>query len=156
MYASQVDNDSGLLVGLFAGHHQADADFDRVSESLNAADRNATARSLTLIFVLVVDREAEQPSPSRRRAMAENNKRLTAARYLFAFVTPNTVLRGILTAVRWLTGERTGHEVESFASPPEAFEWVRRMTGQAYPQLEALYDRARKSTLRSTPGRPTV
>jgi hypothetical protein len=143
MYAATMDDDAAILIGVYAGTEQTDADHERGLEFNARADRNATARGLAYVHILVVEDATDTPSPRWRRRFAESRKAITSVPHYFALVTESRVARGIMTAVTWLTGAPPGHYTSTFATFAEACAWIRTQTGQVYPQLEGLYDRAR-------------
>jgi hypothetical protein len=151
MYAYSADGTSGVSVGIWSGIKQSDADYVRAIANLTSADRAAAERSITLIHVVLVGAECEQPSANWRRRMSEANKALHASRYYFAFVTPSPVIRGIFTAVRWLIGAREGHYAQTFPTFEAACDWIRSNAG-AYPQLDFHYARARRASAEAFDG----
>jgi len=143
LYAYGFDEEAGLLVGVYTAPAQSDADYQRAFDTMARADRNAVQRGVPYAHVMVVDASAGQPSPRWRQRFSELNKAMTTPTYYFAFVTSSAVIRGIFTAIRWLTGARDGHTNMAFSNFDEACAWLRRVSGNRYPQLETLYQRAR-------------
>jgi hypothetical protein len=150
MYAHEyeADSEAALLVGIYSGGRQSDADHELALDTHLNADRDATARGLTSVYILVVDPKTESPSARWRQRMAQTNKAMKASRYYFGFVSPSAIIRGVFTAITWLTGSRPGYHAAAFETFGEACAWARTMTGQKHPQLERLYERARATSQR--------
>ncbi|HWA72098.1 MAG TPA: hypothetical protein VG937_07190 [Polyangiaceae bacterium] len=143
MYACAVDEDSTTLVGAYAGQLQRDEDYERCIESILNSDGLAADRSQTHVCVLVTTADVARPPPIWRRRMADANNALRAEEYYFALVAPSVLVRGVFTAINWLTRPRAGYHLAAFEHFSQAADWVRVQTGKPYPQLERLYATAR-------------
>jgi hypothetical protein len=155
VYLFSADEAAGVLVGIYTSEGQTDADYARAIEAMARADRAAHQRSIPYAHIMVVESDAGQPSAKWRQRFAEHNRSLRTSSYYFAFVTSSMLVRGIFTAIRWLTGARDGHRAQAFANLPEACAWLRATSGRDYPELEALYTRARGTGPHSPRARPT-
>ncbi|MEY2933613.1 MAG: hypothetical protein RL033_4362, partial [Pseudomonadota bacterium] len=67
---------------------------------------------------------------------------LIAERYYFAFVSPNLLIRGVFTAVMWLTRGRPGHHLVAFSDVAQASLWLQAQTGHTPLAIRRLYDQA--------------
>jgi hypothetical protein len=152
MYASKTDEQTGVIVGVFRGA-SADQDYAAAVASILASDANAARRSLTHTCLLVVEEDVPPPPPIWRQRMAEANNQLLAERYYFALVSPKLVLRGVFTAVSWLTRKRPGHHLAAFGDIAQASAWLERDSGKTALHLRRLYEQARNELARSRPAR---
>jgi len=141
MYASSTDESAGLLVGVYRGAVR-DADYARAIASIAACDANAVARGLVSTALMITDAATPSPPPIWRQRMAKANNGLLAERYYFAFVSPNLLIRGVFTAVLWLTRGRPGHHLMAFSDVGQASQWLQTHTGHSPVAVRRLYDRA--------------
>ena len=116
MFFSVFDEGSATLVGRYEGQAQTDADHARCLEAIRAADACAVARNIPCICVLVIPTGVERPPAVWRTRMAETNNALRATEHRLALVMSDTLLRGVLTAITWLTRPRPGHQMKPFDS----------------------------------------
>jgi hypothetical protein len=143
MYASVAAESGSVLVGVYNGP-DTDADHERAIASIVSADAAAVARDEPVVCILVTQRDSASPAPVWRKRMADANRNMRAKAYYFVLVSPNGLLRGVLTAINWLNDVPSHHHFESTATFEEAVKWVRKQTGDSYPMLESLYERARR------------
>lgn len=143
MYVSAADEDPTTLVGIYQGRAQHDADYERCIQSIIDADALATARARRFVCMLLIGDEVQRPPPLWRRRMADANNALRAREYYFALVSPSMLIRGVFTAINWLTKPRPGYHAAPFEHFAQAAEWIRKQTGEPYPRLESLQASAR-------------
>lgn len=143
MYASASTESGEVIVGVFGGAHD-ESDHARAVASIVAADAGAVECDQALVCILVTQRDTESPPAVWRKRMADANRNMRAREYRFALVSPNPLLRGVLTAINWLSSVPSHHHYNAVATFEEAASWVRAETGQTYPMLEMLYERARQ------------
>lgn len=141
MYSSSRDESAGLLVGVYRGAVR-DEDYARAITSILACDAGAVARGLVSTAVMVTDADTPSPPPLWRQRMAKANNDLLAERYYFAFVSPKLLIRGVFTAVLWLTRGRRGHHLVAFSDLAQASQWVQAHTGHTPTAIRSLYERA--------------
>jgi hypothetical protein len=139
MYTSRADEASSSMVGIFAGAEQSDADYAESIRSIAMSDDIAASLQRTHVVILVTEAKTPRPPAIWRRRFAEGNNLLRAETYYFALVSPNVLIRGVFTAVVWLTRARPGYHFAAFQTFDEAAGWVRSQTSNPYPILEKLY-----------------
>ena len=142
MYASSADEDAGLLVGVYRGAVMRDEDYARAVASILACDANAVKRGLVSTAVMVTDAATPSPPPIWRQRMAQTNNSLCAERYYFAFVSPSLLIRGVFTAVLWLTRGRARHHLVAFTNLEQACHWLQAEAGHTPLAIQRLYERA--------------
>jgi hypothetical protein len=142
MYTSSADDKAGLLVGVYHGALIRAEDYERAIASILACDSNAVKRGLVSTAVMVTDAETPSPPPIWRQRMAKANNSLCAERYYFAFVSPSLLIRGVFTAVLWLTRGRARHHLVAFADLAQACDWLQAQTGHTPSAIRQLYDQA--------------
>jgi hypothetical protein len=74
--------------------------------------------------------------------MSDANRAMRTKEYYFVLVSPNSLLRGVLTAINWLSDVPSHHHFNSTRTFEEAVRWIRKETGGSYAMLETLYERA--------------
>lgn len=151
MYASSSDSHHSLVVGVYGGSSIADEDYERCLASIVSSDAAAASRGTPHVCVLVTDHQTPPPPPVWRQRMAQANNGMRSTHHHFAFVSPNVLVRGVFTAVVWLTRARPGHHRSAFSSFPDAASWIRANTGQPYPTLEACFESARRALREGKP-----
>jgi hypothetical protein len=146
MYLYREDLEESILVAMHVGVEQSDDDYGTSLVLLRDVDLAASERQQPFVHIMSVDDEVKLPNASWRKRIADANKKLTAKRYLFAFVTPSALARGTFTAINWLTPWPPGHDTAAFATFPLACAWVRSQTGNVYSKLEAMERDARRQS----------
>lgn len=146
MFFSILDDQSATLVGKYEGRSQTDADYERCLEGFRSADACAVARGVPLVCVLIVPAGVRRPPPVWRTRMAETNNALRASEHRLALVMSDTLLRGVLTAITWLTRPRPGHQIKAFDTFANAAQWIRATTGKPYTELERLHAAIERET----------
>ena len=141
MYAACTDENAGALVGIYRGTSTED-DYARCVDGIVAMDAKLAGSGKPYVCILVTELRTSTPPPAWRRRMAEANKSLRVQRYYFALVCPSPLLRGVLTAILWITGSRDGHQYAAFATFAEAVTWVEQENDRKYPELHQLLERA--------------
>jgi len=102
MYVHAIDETHAVLLGIYAGAKSPD-DLDGCLESLLRADRIAHAQGRGALFVIAPDPEYPSPTSQDRQRFAAFNDSCRAAPNLFILVTRSPILRGVITAVSWLS-----------------------------------------------------
>ena len=150
MYAYAMAKETGLYVGIYTGA-VSDDDYAQCLNSMIEFEREVRRHPDGLSAVLVTDPGVEAVPPSWRKRMAAFNDSVQAPRYLLAIVTPSSVVRGILTAINWLSPARVGHQRRAHESFADACNWIEKAHGRPQPQLDELQRAARsKLTLSQT------
>lgn len=144
MYASASDEECGALLGIYSGARTGDADYTRALQGMAELDALAWAQHKPFVYVLVVDQSMPLPPAAWRKRFADANRSVKSARFLFAMVTESALMRGVYTAVTWLTGSPAGHSYTAVGSLQEAQRWLEIETGRDYP-LHGMEHKARQS-----------
>jgi hypothetical protein len=147
MYASSADESAGLLVGVYHGAVLREEDYERAIASILANDANAVKRGLVSTALMVTDADTPSPPPIWRQRMAKANNSLCAERYYFALVSPKLLIRGVFTAVLWLTRGRPSHHLVAFSDLGQASDWVQAQVGHTPLAIRRLYERAAQQAL---------
>ena len=138
MFFSVLDEDSATLVGKYEGQVQTDADYERCLDAFQRADTCAVAKGLPYVCLLIVPPGVQRPPAVWRTRMADANNAVRATDHLFAIVLPDALLRGVLTAITWLTRPRPGHQLKAFDTVASAAQWIRTTTGKPHAELDRL------------------
>jgi hypothetical protein len=147
MFASGADEGVGLLVGVYRGATTEEEDYVRCLASIAASDVNAARRGLSYTCVLVTDGDTPPPPAVWRQRMANATNAFSARNYYFALVSPKVVIRGVFTAVTWLTRGRPGQHLAAFADLGQATAWVQTHAGHTPIAIRRLYEQALQQML---------
>jgi len=142
LYAYAVAKETGLYVGIYTGDIKDD-DYARCVSSMTEFEREVRNLPDGFAAILVTDPGVEAVPASWRKRMAQFNDSVQARQYLLAIVTPSSVVRGILTAINWLSPARPGHVRKAHETFGEGQAWLEKHRGRPLPQLIELYGLAR-------------
>jgi hypothetical protein len=142
MFEYEVSQGSSLYVGVYSGD-VSDADYERCVSSMYAFEREQRSHPRGIAAILVNDAGVPPVPASWRKRMADFNDSVQATPYLLSIVTPSTVIRGILTAINWLSPSRKDHERVAHETFTQASAWIEKRRGVAQPELAPLYAAAR-------------
>lgn len=143
MYAHASDEATGTLVGVFSGHKVADTQYEQSLVVMNRADLAAAKSGAPFIYVVVVDDDVPRPPAVWRKRFSDANYGVKSERFFFVMVTTSMLMRGVYTAVNWVTEKRTGHEYGVVSSIEDAERWL-QWRGASAPELVQLEQRARR------------
>lgn len=143
MYTSVHNRALGVMVGMLGPEFHEDDDNQHLLESIwkQQSDSLNPARGGALI--LMVDPNYPNPSSRWRRKFAEAREGLRFAKFFFALVTPAPHLRGVLTAINWMSPSTGRFESSGFEHIDQAVQWVESKLGQKMPILPLLLEEAR-------------
>jgi len=137
-----MGKETGLYVGIYTGT-VSDDDYALCLSSMTEFERTTRGLPEGIAAILVTDPGVEAVPPSWRKRMASFNDSVQASRYMLSIVTPSSVVRGILTAINWLSPPRQGHQRKAHESFAEACTWIEKSRGRPQLQLDELYRSAR-------------
>lgn len=140
MYASS-SNDSGVLLSVFSGSSMSEADYEHALSDITRVDKLAAARKVPFVHVSIVEEGVPLPSPRWRKRFADFSKEILSEQYYFVMVTKSVVVRGMLTAILWMTDQRTGHHSHVVSSLDEAQRWLGGEIGKSYEYMAAMKPR---------------
>jgi hypothetical protein len=142
MIAIAYDSSGLCLVIVEAKPTSLDSELEGAVAAVTQLAHDSNRQKSLATFVMVVDQDVAPPSAAWRRRFAEAEG--IFQRLSMAFVTKSALARGVITAVRWMSGARPGvfHQThETFESAVTASE---RQAGRPMPQLAALHDACRR------------
>ena len=142
LFAYAHSKSTGLYVGIYTGDI-SDDDYARCVTSMTEFEREVRSQPDGFAAVLVTDPGVEAVPASWRKRMAQFNDNVQARQYLLAIVTPSSVVRGILTAINWLSPARQGHVRKAHETFVDACAWIERHRGHSERHLDELYRAAR-------------
>lgn len=142
MFEYATAKDTGLYVGIYSGDVR-DEDYARCVNSMTEFERVIRSQPHGFAAILITDPGVEAVPASWRKRMAHFNNSVQTQQYLLAIVTPSSVVRGILTAINWLSPAKQGHVRRAYETFADACVWVEKHRGRAEPQLDELHRAAR-------------
>jgi hypothetical protein len=142
MYVDALDSSAGLLVGFMTMNpsYDEDADYEQHLAHASQLEREANARTKTGAMVILVDADCPRPSARWRKRIAEARNAARFEHFYFALVTTSLLVRGALTAIRWVQRETPAFQSEAFATFADADAWIVRKLGAPGPELRRLHD----------------
>lgn len=152
MFTEAVDHRRGLVVWLFSGRENSDADLEAFVRSIGEMSSRSAARPTAA--VVVVDPGNPPANAAWRKRIADASATAPAGA-CFALVTRSVVTRGVLTAIRWI--RQPPFPIATHETFEEAVAWVQKQRDVDAPLLRRLMQKARDvadgrdSGLASTP-----
>lgn len=120
-----------------------DADLEGAVAAVTKLGHESNAAGRVGTFVMIVDDGVPAPSAAWRRRFAEAEA--VFQRLDMWFVTRSALARGVITAVRWLAGERAGVFHETQETFEAALRSCEKRAGKPMPQLVKLHDACRSA-----------
>lgn len=142
MYAHASDESGSVLIGVFSGP-TVDEHYAQSLVEMKRVDRSAASRGLPFVYVCVVDKDVARPPAVWRKRFSDANSGVESSRFYFVMVTTSMLIRGVFTAVNWLTAKREGQQYAVVSDIEEARRWLEAQHGIALPGLTSLEGRAR-------------
>ena len=130
-----------VMVASMAGV-QVTADHARVYAAIEDPDRQGREDSQAIALVFVVARDNPAPDAYWRRRFAEQRKTFGSPRVCRSIVTQSAVMRGVLTAMRWIAPEPANMTCVTHATFEECALWVEQNQGTSRKALRTLLDDA--------------
>ena len=137
MYVDALDAREAVYVCRFRQGPEADTDTDYAAHvaNLSAAVKQTESNAQRLLVVIIQDPGYPAPNARWRKTIAEMTNADNFAPAV-AFVTANPLIRGVLTAIAWLSKPK--YEQTMLSTVPEALDWLERKRGGAVPRLREL------------------
>lgn len=151
LFAYASSKSTGLYVGIYTGD-VSDDDYARCVNSMTEFELELRRQLQGIAAILVTDPGVEAVPASWRKRMAEFNHNVRCHEYLLAIVTPSSVVRGILTAINWLSPAKQGHIRRAHETFADACAWIEKQRGHSEPHLDELYRAARAKLALSRTG----
>jgi hypothetical protein len=120
---------------------QVSAENEKLVTALAELDRNGRTAKHVVAFILDLVPGAEPPDAYWRRRFAEQRKGLEAPGVFIAIVTASRVMRGVLTAMNWISPEGPHVKTVLHATWEEAAAWVERMQGTSVVAIRNVFSR---------------
>jgi len=152
MYVSTRDSNGRVGVGIFHGRSQNDADYQAAIDDVAAGNRAAKDVGQPSVFVLFVDREVPSPPAVWRKRFSEANQALAHVPHYMLLVTESAPMRGVFTAVLWVTGAPRGHTYKAVASASDADAWLTAHLGEQFAVATRLETEVRTRSRRAASG----
>jgi hypothetical protein len=136
------DAEELLLVAVAGLPPTPDADYAHLVATFDRLGADACRRCLPGIMVIVADRDSNVPSATWRQRIAESHKRWHRPLRI-ALVTDSAIIRGVSTALRWMSGSRSTMTRSTHSVLAEAVDVLERETGRRLPRIQELHDSVR-------------
>lgn len=147
MYVSAYDPNIGCLLQIL-DRQNTDQDFAQMLRDGERLDQECRASAEGTIHILITSIETERPNANWRKRFSEATANIKSQRYIFALVAPSILIRGVMTAINWLSPPPKHFHLAAHPNKEEAFRWVEKQRGQPIPILDKLYEEALAKTFR--------
>jgi hypothetical protein len=133
------DPGSHVLVVYVAGP-QGTPDHEKVLEAIGKLDRDGRDRNRKVAFILLLGPETQAPNAYWRRRYAEQRKALVAPRVFISVITESAILRGVMTAMNWISPDPPHVKSVNHATFLDSAAWVEQSQGTPVVLLRRLFD----------------
>lgn len=144
MYAYASDEKAGVLTGVFSGV-MSEQDYEQSLIEMKRVDQQAAARGRPFVYVCVVDKDVPRPPAIWRKKFADANYNVQSGRFYFVMVTKSMLIRGVYTAVTWITAKREGQHYAVLGEVEQAQHWLQAQHHLECPDLNAMERQARRT-----------
>jgi hypothetical protein len=133
------DSTLHVLVVYVAGPQDA-PDHEKIIGAVGRLDRDGRDHDRKVAFMLVLGPGTQPPNAHWRRRYAEQRKALAAPRVFISVITESAVLRGVMTAMNWISPDPPHVKSLHHATFLESAAWIERSQGTAFASLRRLFD----------------
>ncbi len=140
MYASRLDRESAVMIGIYSGASVSDAAYERQIEDLRQVD-GCGSDSKTTAFICVPDPGTPTPPASWRSRFSKATGEMKNP-HVFVLITQSIVTRGVMTAIAWVV-DKSRYTTRACATLEEAARYLEKTLGRPLPRLPQLYAEAR-------------
>jgi hypothetical protein len=148
MFSHAYDPQDALLVGVWSGPTNTDADYDNYLAAFERLCSEGKDHEHGVVTLLVLDPDNPRPDPVQRQRIAAAREAVNVKLDLVGLVTTSVVMRGVITAIRWITSADPRRDDAPHATFEEAVRWAERRRGAPLASAHSLYARARSMTAR--------
>jgi hypothetical protein len=117
------------------------ADHEKLIAAIDELDRNGRAKTHPIAFVLDIAPDTQPPDAYWRKRFAEQRKGFKAPKVFTSVITTSTILRGVLTAMNWVSPDPPHVKSVHHATFDEAAAWIQATQGTSAATLRSLADR---------------
>jgi hypothetical protein len=137
-----------MLVAYIGGSPIA-AEHEQFIAGVDKLDRNGRDRNHAVGMVLILGPDAQAPNAYWRRRFAEQRNGMTAPRVFNSVVTTSAVLRGVLTAMNWISAPPPHVKTLHHATFEEASAWMELAHGAPQTVLRRLQNDVKPRTIKT-------
>jgi hypothetical protein len=124
-----------------ASGRQVAAENEKLVAAVAELDRDGHADKQAVAFLLDLAPSVEAPDAYWRRRFAEQRKASVAPRVFNAIITTSRLLRGVLTAMNWISPEAPHVKSVHHATWDEAAAWIELVQGTPIVATRHLFGR---------------
>jgi hypothetical protein len=128
-----------VLVVRVAGA-QTTADHEGVIAAVDTLDRNGREKERKVGFILVLSSDTTPPNAYWRKRYADQRKAMSAPRVFISVVTDSAILRGVMTAMNWISPDPPNVKSMNHATFQESAVWIEQMQGTSQGALRRRYE----------------
>jgi hypothetical protein len=134
-------NPSLNVLCIRASGPQVASENEKLMAAVDELDRDGRTQKRPVAFILDLHPGAEPPDAHWRKRFAEQRKNMGAPRVFIAVVTTSRVLRGVMTAMNWISPDPPHVRSVNHATVEEAAAWVELVQGTPVAALRSLFGR---------------
>ncbi len=138
---SSYDSARHVLVVYISGTPDGPSN-ERLIAEIDRLDRNGKERNQPTAMMMWLEQDTEPPNAHWRRRFAEQRKNLTAPRVFLSLVTLRAALRGVLTAMNWISPPPAHVKSQHHATFAESAAWLELCHGTPQAVLRRMLDEA--------------
>jgi len=128
MLSFAYSRSAGILLSFWSGSNNSDDDYERLLGAWARADDEGLRRFDGVVHVVVVSAENPLPDARQRRRLADFQSRLRAQQTYIALVTKSPVVRGVITAIQWIS-RPANVETDAYGTLDAAVRWLEHRRG---------------------------
>jgi hypothetical protein len=129
------------LLACIASGVRSTAENERLLAAIDELDRGGRADRHPVGFLLELANGSSPPDAHWRRRFAEQRQAMKAPRVFTAIVTTSTLLRGVLTAMNWISPPPVHVKSVHHATREEAEAWLELVQGTRIAIIRRLFAR---------------
>jgi hypothetical protein len=119
---------------------QVAAENENLMATIDKLDRNGCTEKHPVAFLLELMPGCDAPDAHWRRRFAEQRK-MTAPQVFVTVITTSALLRGVMTAMNWISPDPPHVKSMHHATREEAMAWIELVQGTPLSSLTSLFDR---------------
>ncbi len=125
MYFSDYDPAQHVMVCRFTGEVSQDH-YDRCCADCRQLIENARGSGRKPLTINWIGEECEPANAEQRQQLAALAIQAKGLNYQVLVVTPSALVRGVVTAMRWIRAQPEGTDVAMLADPAAALRWTKK------------------------------
>jgi hypothetical protein len=128
------------VLAAYVGGPQNAPDNERLVAAIDKLDQAGREKSHAVALVLILSPDTQAPNAHWRRRFAEQRRGMKSPRVFISAVTQSAVLRGVLTAMNWISPDPPHVKSLNHGTFEESAAWIESTQGTGRAVLRRLYE----------------